>query len=253
MALGTIGSAIAGGLAKTAIGLGASKLFGGKKEKGFTPTGFSGGGLTGAFDPHTGMFNVTSSPGRAGVIGNLSSLFPQQADMVAGLRGKVAPGVGALTQSRLGELDSRARQSIGNLRDNLARRRVLGSSFGQDAIQRANLAFAQDADRIKAESFLQELDLTNQLIEQEYGLRREEFQTILGDMNMQAEMASGLATNASSQLAANSRLKTQLNAQSMAGAGRFLGQAFQPAIDSIFGDGGSVGTGGMGLFAGGLY
>ena len=245
MALGTIGTALATSAIQAGVGIGASKLFGGKSKGGlssFAPTGFSGGGLSSSFDRRGQSFSVSASPERQGVVGNLAGLFPQQANLVAGLRGQVAPGVGALTQSRLSELDNRARESIGNLRDNLQRRRVLGSSFGQDAVQRAEIGVAQEADRIRSESFLQELDLTNQLIQQEFGLRRQEFQTQLDDMNLQAELASKLSQGASAQLASNAQLKERLNAESAAGAGRFFGQALQPAIDAIGSGLGQFGT-----------
>lgn len=203
----------------------------------FQPVGFSGGGLEGTFDD--GRFDVSATGKRKRAVESLSSLFPQQANLTAGLRGLVSPGIGALTTSRLEELNNRGRVAIGNLRENLSRRRVLGSSFGQDALQRAELGVAQEADRIRAESFLQELDLTNQLIQQEFNTRRGEFTTQLNDLNIQAELAANLSNNASSQLAANARLKEQLNAKEASSSGSFFGQAFQPVISAI---GNRIGT-----------
>ena len=248
MALGTIGSALASGAIKAGIGFGASKLFGGKNRGGtasFAPSGFSGGGLTGSFNQGTGQTSVRSNEQRQGFVGNLASLFPQQAGLVSGIRSQLAPGFGALTQSRLAELDTRRRESVGNLRDNLQRRRVLGSSFGADAVSRADAEFAQDADRIRAESFLQELDLNRQLIQEEFNLRRNEFQTQLDELNLQAELASGLVKGATAQLGANARLKEQLNTKEATGFGSFFGQTFGPFANAV---GSRLGGGGIGDF-----
>ena len=98
MALGTIGSALAGGIGRAAVGLGASKLFGSREKGGtssFAPSGFRGGGLSGGFDPSSGAFSVRPNEQRQGFVGNLAGLFPQQANLVAGLRGQVTPVFGS--------------------------------------------------------------------------------------------------------------------------------------------------------------
>lgn len=203
---------------------------------GFTPPGFRAGGLSGQFD--AGQFSVSPDPGRTALVGDISRTFPQQANLVRGLRQQVTPGFGRLTEARLAGIGDRARRAIGNLRENLARRRVLGSSFAQDALARAEREFAREEADVRAQSFLEELQLTNELIQQEFGLRRNEFQTQLDELNLQAEVASQLSQGATGQLAANARLKEQLNAQSAAATGRFFGsvggdlsRGFQRFID----------------------
>ena len=233
MALGSVAGALAGGVAQAGIGLVGSKLLGGGKKGSGGPSvaGFSGGGLSGRFKG--GRFQVTADANRQGLVGSLASTFPEQAARIARLREQVAPGFGALTRSRLAGIGDTRRRVVGDLRENLARRRVLGSSFAQDALTRAESEFARQEDTVRAESFLAELDLTNQLIGQEFEARRGEFQTQLDDLNFQAEIASGLSGRATEQLGANARLKQQLAAQSSAGAGRFFGQAFEPFANAI--------------------
>lgn len=93
--------------------------------------------------------------------------FPRILSDFDSLREAVRPGFSALRDARLAENDNTRSRAIGNLRENLGRRRVLGSSFGQDAQVRAELAVGQERDRIQAETFLQEIDATSNLIQQE--------------------------------------------------------------------------------------
>lgn len=205
-----------------------SKLFGGSSSKISSPlASLNAGGLSGSGG------RITASPERQGLVSSKASTFGPQADLLKSLRESVAPGFSALRKARLAEVEGARTRSIGNLRDNLQRRRVLGSSFGQDAILRGEAEFAKEAERVQAESFLQELELTQQLTQQEFETRRGEYQTFLDELNLQAEVGTQLASGATAQLGANARLKAELDAKSAAGAGKFFGQTFQPAFDKF--------------------
>lgn len=222
MALGSIIGAVATAGA-SALG---SKLFGGggSSTPSFTPASINAGGLSGRGG------KITSSPERQGLVNSLASTFGPQAEIFKGLREGVTPGMSALRDARLAEVESARSRAVGNLRDNLQRRRVLGSSFGQDAVLRGEAEFAKEAERVQAESFLQEMELTSQFTQQEFEARRGEFQTYLDDLNLQAEVGTQLASGATAQLGANARLKAQLDATASAGAGKFFGQTFQPVF-----------------------
>ena len=97
-----------------------------KIAKNLLPSQFTGGGLSSSFDPRTRSISVTASPERMGLVNSTASLFRDQAGLVAGLRAKVAPGMSDLRSARLAEIENARRSSVSNLRDNLARRRVLG-------------------------------------------------------------------------------------------------------------------------------
>lgn len=218
----------------------------------FSPTGINSGGLTSTFGPD-GNVSVAPSADRTGLVNNISSTFGDQANAIGGLASQVAPGNSAFLQSQLAALNNAKTASISNLSDNLARRRVLGSSFGQDAISRSNADFGQAAAQQTAQSFLQSIDQTNQLISQQYTAKRQQFQTGLDEMNLEANVAAGLAGKASDQLGANARLLTQLNAQQAQAAGSFFGTAFQPltkalgtGASNMFGGGSNIGNGGGG-------
>lgn len=224
-----IGAAVSG-----AANFGLSKLFGGEKGEAqsglstFQPAGFSAGGLTTGFDPATGRITLTPSAERLGYVRGVSEGFNAEADLFGGLRSRVAPGVSDLRRARLEEIENARVQAIGNLRENLSRRRVLGSSFGQDAATRAEAEFAGARERVSAESFLQELEMSNQLIQQEFASRRASFQTGLDELNLQADLAAKLSGAATQQLGANARALAELNAKEAAGSGKFFGEITQP-------------------------
>src|SRR5690606_37566104 len=140
----------------------------------------------------------------------------------------VRPGMGALTEARLAAIEGSRSRAIGTLRENLARRRVLGASFAQDAISWTEAEFGEQEAKARAQSFLEELEITNQLITQEFDQRRNEYQTLLDEMNLQTDVAVQLASGATSQLGANARLKAQLAAEEAAGRGAFFGQLIEP-------------------------
>lgn len=236
MALGSI----AGGIASAGTSKLLSSAFGGGGGSGgqlsaFRPIGIKAGGLS--VKPKAGKIKANATPERERLVSSLASLFPEQAQEIAGLRARVTPGFGELTQSRLQEVESARQRAIGNLSENLQRRRVLGSSFAQDALARAESQFGREAQRARAQSFLEELDLTNQLIGQEYNARRGEFQTYLDELNLQADLATQLASGATSTLAANARLQAQLSAQAAAARGRFFGQEVIGPISDAVGSG----------------
>ena len=234
------------------VGAGASfglgKLFGGGSQssglENFQGSGFSGGGLSGTFGG-----TVTPSGERLGLVGNLASTFGDQASRIAGQAATVGPGMNDFLRTRLDALDQAKTASIGNLRENLSRRRIMGSSFGQDAISRAEAEFAKAADATRADAFLKSLEVNNQLTQQEFAARRAEFQTKLDEMNLEASIASGLAAKASEIMSRNSQTAAMLDAQGAAGAGKFggfFGNQIGNAAGKFFGGGGGFFGGGGG-------
>lgn len=227
---------LAGPLATAGATMLGSKLFGpkgGSKAplENFAPAGINAGGLSTGFSG--GNITVTPSAERLGLVRGISDSFGEKAGLLGLLRKSVAPGMSDLRTSRLGEIENARTSAIGNLRENLARRRVLGSSFGQDAITRAESEFAGQRDRVAAESFLQELELSNQLIDQEFTAARQVFQTSLDELNLEADVAVKLGAKATETLGANARALAELNAKEAAGAGKFFGQTFQPVADAF--------------------
>lgn len=257
MALGTLAAAALPSLVSAGASWGLGKLFGGNEKPAaapiqqFRPTGITAGGLTSSVSGDN--LTITPSAERLGLVRNLAGGFTNEADALAGLRDRVTPGFSDLRTSRLQQIEDARKAAIGNLRENMARRRVLGSSFGQDALTRAELEFGRAKESTAAESFLQELDATNQLVQQEFQARRGAFEAGLNDLNLQADVATKLAAGASAQLGANARLEAELAAKEAAGKGKFFGEnvisPISKAVGSVF-SGGFGGGGGGSTFQG---
>lgn len=251
MALGTLAEAALGGLASAGTSFGLSKLFGGDDDatapvKNFKPTMINAGGLSSSLDAN-GNLSLVSNADRQGLVRDLGGAFGSEAGFLEALRARVAPGFSDLRTSRLQEIEDARKNAIGNLRENMARRRVQGSSFGQDALTRAELEFGRAKEKTQAESLLQELDATNQLIQQEFTARRGQFETGLNELNLQADVATKLAAGATQQMGANARLEAELNAKAAAGKGKFFGEnvinPLSRVAGSFFSGGGGGGSG----------
>lgn len=172
-----------------------------------TPSGFSGGGLNGEFQGNG--YVVGATPGRNEVVGNIANNFDALGNAYGGLADTVKPGYNDLLQTRLAGINDSARSAVGNLQQNLQSRRVLGSSFGQDTITRANAEFSRQRDAATADNFLQSLNASTQLIGKQYEAYNQKFQTGLTEMNLEAGIASKLSGDASSILAQNAKAQAQ--------------------------------------------
>lgn len=200
----------------------------------FKPSGFTGGGLSASFDP-SGNLTLAPTAARLGAVGGLGTTFGAAADEFGRMRSTVAPGVSDLRAQRLREIENARNAAVGNLRENLARRRVLGSSFGQDALTRAEAEFGGLRDKAAAESFLQEFEMTNRLIGQEFDARRQQFETGINELNLEAGIAANLTAGATKAMGEAATMLSALNAKEAEGKGKFFGQTFQP-VAKAFGD-----------------
>jgi hypothetical protein len=248
--------AVGGAVASAAISYGAKELMkpsggsggGSAPLQNFQPSGFNAGGLSSSFSG--GNLTIAPTAERLGAVRGLQDTFGNLAGELGGQRARVAPGMSELRAQRLGEIENARTSAIGNLRENLQRRRVLGSSFGQDALSRAESEFAGQKDRVAAESFLQEFELTNQLIGQQFAAQRGQFQTGLDELNLQADLAAKLSTGATTAMSANAKALAELNAKEAAGQGQFIGGLVQPIAkaggSAIAGSAGSLFSGSSG-------
>tara|TARA_Y100000310_G_scaffold20986_1_gene20316 strand:- start:1487 stop:2197 length:711 start_codon:yes stop_codon:yes gene_type:complete len=134
---------------------------------------------------------------RTGVVDDLLKGFrgfsTTAAGDIRGLRDQVVPGFGALTAARVGAVQDAREKAMSNLGDNLRRRRVSGSSFGNDAMTRAESEFGKLEGQVRAESKLKELAMTQSLIDRELQISTKAIQTELIQMLNEGKIASGLA------------------------------------------------------------
>lgn len=271
-------------------------LFGGESDaenvlQRFRPTGFRSEGLVGRFRDNRFVLSRTPEArsavrnmqrgfrGRGRALRSRSRALLGQRDTLTGLRGELAglrpgfaglrgdiralredvrPGIGRITRSRVQALRGLGESAVGSLREELARRRVAGSSFAEQEIGSLRAQFAREEDRVRAESFLQEMEATNDLILQELGVLGAEgdvigqetaialqeagltdlsFQSLqqafessiasaqatLQQLNVESGLAAQLSTVASTLINENLTAQAEAQAAQDAGALNFLG------------------------------
>jgi hypothetical protein len=239
--------AILGGIASAGTSYGLSQLTGGGSQGDYRtantftgPVGINAGGLTSSFSGNN--LSVMPTAERLALISNIQNQLNAQAGEVGGLRGMVAPGMSALRAARIAELEGARERAIGTLRENMARRSVLGSSFGQDALARAEAEFGGAKGKVAAESLMQELELTNNLINQQFGLQRQAFQTGLDDLNLQAGIAAQLSAKGTETMQKQSQFMMEQAMKEQILKGQFFGQTLIQPLSKGVGDAAAAGA-----------
>lgn len=179
-------SSVVGSIAGSVASAGVSKLLGGGKSgggNGTAPfTNLNAGGLATYIDKN-GKLAIASTSKRQGLIDSLANSNRNQAAYTRGLIPTVSSnyggaidatntmlsglgaGYGDITKSRVGTIQNAAAKSESDLRSNLARRRVLGSSFANNDISNIQAEYAKQEADARAKSYLEELDATTKLID----------------------------------------------------------------------------------------
>ena len=198
----------------------------------FKPVGFEGGGLSASFSgPRSNrILNLGEKPERQAAIFSVQEALRMGGSEIGRLRSQVTPGFGALTTARVNSLTSARQRAIGTLSENLRQRRVLGSSFAQDALARAEGEFGQQEAQIRAQSFLQELDLNTRLLDRETELFTNAAMTGLNNLNFEATLAANLAQNGTNALAQTAIQQSQLAQRQFENGLNFLGETITAAI-----------------------
>lgn len=223
MPIGSALSAIVGGVASA----GASRLLGGRQKFNPSPVGTGVRLQSPGFGFSNNTVGITAD--RQALTGKLSGVFSDRAQALKGLLGEVTPGFGRLTKSRLAQLSDARNRTVGDLKSSLERRKVLGSSFANDTITRAEGEFARAEDEIVATSFLQEIDISINLVNQISEAAALSFQTILDDQDAAANLGAQLITGTAAAISQNNATRAELAVQSARGAGKF----FEPAITAV--------------------
>ena len=110
------------------------------------------------------FFSTTRSPEVQGYLDSLKGGIGQANDALTSNINSLTPGFGAITQARLDAIHNAALKATSDLSGNLARRRVLGSSFGQNAVAQVTQQAGVDEANARAQSYLDELNAQNNLI-----------------------------------------------------------------------------------------
>lgn len=248
--------AILGSVLGSAASAGVSKLFGG----GSSGSGSGSGGSAGLMPASAGGLDVrynkgllqvlpsTSTKGpdpRTTAVNNISksyldnaaylrsiipqlnNIFGQDRSKIDAIMAQVEPGYGALTDARVNAIRDKAMSSGSDLRGNLARRRVLGSSFGNDAMTRNDAEFAKQEAEARAASFLEELDVKTKLIDRQLETNLDEINGVnsfinsafsferaadenqLNELNKQLSVMTGILNSAMQMQQANARAEQE--------------------------------------------
>ena len=163
---------------------------------GINPVNYAGPGY-GINIGANGNINVSRNADTQGWIDRLlSGTATDEAAYTENL-GRVTPGFGELTNSRLTDVENKRYSDIGNLREQLAKRRVLGASFADNEIANRELMWQQERDKVIAESKIAEIEMTTNLIKQRsdtrlanvtQGLQQIQFEGNLGNELTQGVM-----------------------------------------------------------------
>ena len=165
----------------------------------YTPAGYGTAGGSASFAG--GQYQFTPSAAATSAIDGLQSTFQQQANAYGALANTVQPGFSQLRRAGLNQINTQQQATTSNLRDNLAQRRVLGSSFGNASISNSDAEFAQQKANFTAQSYLQEVSTSQQLIQQQYQAATQSYAAGINQMNFDTGIAAQLTSQASSAMA----------------------------------------------------
>lgn len=266
-----------GGVVSDVLGLGSGSSGGGGEAaqplRDFSPTNINTGGFS--FSGKD-LISGGSTAERLGFIRQLSDLYKGQAGQVAALKPQVGLGFTQLRQAlspagvdvalnnvlrqRLQQIEDARTRTTGDLRENLSRRRVLGSSFGQDVLSRAESEYGRLSEQAVAETELlreqqkreaaiqeastklQEIDANRQILSEEFSLNRESVNTFINNLNVEAQIATQLASNATSALSANAQMQSKILQQEA----DMTRKSTEGILGEIFGGFGTFASGGFG-------
>jgi len=220
-----------------------SKIFGGRKRPQGPPLIKNISASTDAFRLAGGQsgdtFSTTLTALGTPVQSAFATRFPRQLSNLDTLRRILTPGFSDLRRQRLTALRDKERVAIGNLAENLARRRVLGSSFAQDALARAEAEFGRQESAVQGESFLAELATNLELIDREAKLIADSLNREISQLGVAAQSALGF----SQVVANNARFQQERAAKEAAARGSLFGNLLGLGLGA-FGAGGIFGVGG---------
>ena len=166
------------------------------------------------------------------------SRFPRMLGDIDTLRGGLTPGFSNLRAARLASVDNARNRAMGNLRENIALRRLSGSSFGEDTLIRAEREFAQAEADEQGKSFLEELNANLTVIREESAQVYNALQREMAEAGMSANFIStmGQVISNNQQFAEQAVLNQEAGAAKLAGtlAGFGLDRAFPSTSPTDF-------------------
>lgn len=184
------------------------------QPQGFTnPTGFS----------VSGSGTASESPTLSSNVGNLQSTFQGAAGAFGTLAKSVAPGFSQFRKAGLAAITNTFRSANSNLRDTLAQRRVLGSSFANSQLSQQAADEAQAKSQFEAQATLQEIDASNQLIQEQYNAQAQSFSVAINQSNIESQLAADLTAKNNQIGASIAEANAQLSTDTITGNASLVG------------------------------
>lgn len=149
---------------------------------------------------------------RTAVRGGLSRSELLRSDIGA-LRSTLTPGFGRLSEERQKSIRDARDEAVGNLRESLSRRRVLGSSFADDAQARTELAFGRESGLAAAETFQQEALLQGDLLSLDAQTLGQQAQFLALDIGLNEQEANVFSQELQASRLILDTLQTTINRQ----------------------------------------
>lgn len=173
----------------------------------------------------SGLARITSTRRQTPGLTAIQERFPRILGDLDSLRGQVKPGFGVLTDI--------ARQSgtraVGDLKETLNRRKILGSSFANDSIARVKAEFAQQEQLAK----IAEMEAFSGVINQEFGIIQTELKRDLAESQFTAGLGTQLLNllgGAASQVQSGSPVGDTLTAA----GGQLFGYGLQSLANTQY-------------------
>jgi len=184
-------------------------------NRGLPATSLSGTGLAGSIDK-SGNVLLGRSAETGGWMDRLRLGLSSDEQAYGDLLGRIRPGFGALSDSAVQTLENAKMKAVGNLRSQLAQRRVLGASFANDQEASVRNQYDQDIQRAKAEAMVQELTMTQAVIQDRSTARLNTINQGLSQINYETGVGATLMANTQNNMMKLSDAQTDI-AKTLAG------------------------------------
>lgn len=196
---------------------------GGAPQINYTPGGFTNPTGFSATPTNAAGTLVSESPTLSSNIGSLQSTFQSAAGAFQNLASTVAPGFSQFRTAGLRDIANTFMQQRSNLKESLAQRRVLGSSFANSQFNQLAADQAQTEADFEARSYLQELDASNTLIQEQYSTQAQSFSTAINQSNIETQVAANLTAQNNQIGAQIASANAELSAGTIAGNAQLVG------------------------------
>lgn len=194
----------------------AGGLFGASQAGGIPRFDFSTNITTPSFNLKSGGGATTLT--RTGFPQRFSSELGNLAD----LRGQVRPSFGRFTEAAVESIRRAKADALGTARQQLQRRRVLGSSFGNAQLAAIEQKAGRDEFSARADALLKEIDQTFRIINQESELKIKNFKFELDELGIAADVSTAFLRVVGRQ----AEIDKEIAAKAAAGSGSFFAEVF---------------------------